>query len=307
MSRRVLITIFILLLAIPTLVQAQEGVSLTALEVDLWPEYDRAEMLVIYRATLSPEISLPVNVTFRVPAIAGEPNAVAVRQMDGALLNATYERRVEGEWALVTLTATMPDIQLEYYDPRLEKEGTGRHFEYYWPGDYSVESLIVIVQQPVGASEMRIEPDLGEFVPGSDGMAYYNFEVGSITAGQDLRVILDYQKDTDTLTVEGMQVQPSAPITEDTTGHFNFITVLPWVLAIIGVVLLVLGAWWFWRTGREQAAPSTRRVKRGRRSGRQTGEISMGDDIEAIYCHQCGKRASTGDRFCRACGTKLRG
>ena len=25
-----------------------------------------------------------------------------------------------------------------------------------------------------------------------------------------------------------------------------------------------------------------------------------------IFCHRCGKRAASGDRFCRSCGTKLR-
>jgi hypothetical protein len=33
---------------------------------------------------------------------------------------------------------------------------------------------------------------------------------------------------------------------------------------------------------------------------------SLEDDEDAVYCHQCGKRAGFGDLFCRACGAKLK-
>ena len=41
-------------LLVPSLARAQAPVTLSKLEVDLWPEYDRAEMLVIYQISLDP-------------------------------------------------------------------------------------------------------------------------------------------------------------------------------------------------------------------------------------------------------------
>ena len=102
-----------LFLLVPS-AQAQGITSLAELEVDLWPEYDRPDVLVIYKAKLPANVSLPVDVTFKIPTVSGEPYAVAVRQMDGALLNATYTRQIDGDWALITITATMPEIQLEF-------------------------------------------------------------------------------------------------------------------------------------------------------------------------------------------------
>lgn len=116
------ITWSILILAvllIPFPAFSQSATRLSNLVVDLWPEYDRPSVLVIYHATLAAETNLPTELTFRIPAAAGEPNAVAVRQPDGQLFSVDYETQISGEWELITFTATLPEIQLEYYDPGL--------------------------------------------------------------------------------------------------------------------------------------------------------------------------------------------
>jgi len=128
MLKRFLYLIFLLVLVFPMGVSAQDDVRLAYLQIDLWPEYDRSEMLVILRASLAADVSLPVDVTFRIPAAAGEPNAVAVRQPDGSLFTEKYERQVEEQWAYITFKATTPDIQVEYYDPQLEKSDDARHY-----------------------------------------------------------------------------------------------------------------------------------------------------------------------------------
>jgi hypothetical protein len=67
-------------------VLAQDDVSFSKLEIDLWPEYDRPEVLVIYRISLDPAASLPADLTLRIPVDA-QVNAVAARQADGGLFN----------------------------------------------------------------------------------------------------------------------------------------------------------------------------------------------------------------------------
>jgi hypothetical protein len=307
MSRKILLILLVFAFLVTGKAFAQQAVRFAEFQIDLWPEYDRAEMLVIYRIQLSQDVKLPVDVTLRIPAAAGEPHAVAVRQMDGSLLNAAYERRVDGQWANITVTATMPEIQMEYYDPQLEIDGADRHFEFSWLGLYPVNAMRILVQQPVGADNLRIEPDLGTVSQGADELFYYIMDVGSPDVGDVVSIKINYQKDGDFLSVESLQVQPSAPIGTGEQGGFDLMRVLPWILGAVGLMLLAGGGFWYWQTGRERSEPTRRK------SNRRRGDYSMEPSIQntpgvddGVYCHQCGKRAASGDRFCRSCGTKLR-
>lgn len=296
-------TITLLLLAIlltPAAARAQEGPVLSTMQIDLLPEYDNPHMLVIYKATLAPEVALPLELTLRMPAAVEKPHAVAVGPSLESVGDTNYTLTASGEWLLVSFMATMPVIQFEYYDPGLQKDGPTRHFEYRWPGDYAVSSLTLQVQQPRDATGMRLIPSIGSGAPRPDGLVYYSAELGSLAAGEPFTISLEYQKPTDTLSAEQMQVQPSAPLTPETTGRPDLRQALPWIVALAGLLLIAGGGWWYWQTGREEPAVQTRR----RRSPRRIEAEAT--PKEGVYCHQCGKRASAGDRFCRSCGTRLR-
>ena len=300
MVKRIIALALLTLAIFPFTANAQEDVALNQLTVDLWPEYDRPTVLIIYHATLSPADSLPAELTFRIPASAGDPHAVAVRQVDGSLLNATFERQVSGEWGLITITATTPEIQFEYYDPDLQIQGDQRHFEFHWPGDYAVDSFIVQVQQPVSVATMRFSPNLGSSTLGADGLTYYNSEIGSLAAGSTFTISVDYEKSSDALSAGSQQVLPSAPISNETLGRVTLREVLPWVLGALGIVLIAGGGWWYWRSGQQVSPKKSRRRK-------PVSEIISGSMPEGeVYCHMCGKRAESGDRFCRSCGARLR-
>lgn len=302
MVKRIFALAILIFLTLPIGIYAQETVSLSNLEVDLWPEYDRPNMLVIYHATLSPEISPPVDVTFRIPVEAGNPNAVAVRQLDGSLYSVAYDRQVNGDWGLITFTATSPEVQLEYYDPSLELQSEQRHYEYVWPGDYAVQNLVIKAQQPVGASEIRFSPSMNSSSTGQDGMVYYATEVGSLAAGDTFSIAMDYRKSNDVLSVEQFEVQPSAPLPPDANAQAEWIKYLPWVLGVLGIALIAGGGYWYWQQSRdEQPATKTRRRRRATQSDTEAASTE-----EGVYCHHCGKRANASDKFCRACGTRLR-
>jgi hypothetical protein len=302
-----LVLAIVLFSILPTQVYAQEEVKLSYLEVDLWPEYDSPEMLVIYRITLPPTVSLPVDLTFRIPVSAGEPSAVAGRGIsaegEAGLFSIPYEHQVDGEWGLVTLTATVPELQLEYYDPGLVKQEAARQYAFQWPGAYEVDALTIQVQQPRDATGMSISPASGNGVPGEDGLIYYNKQVGSLLAGQDFQLAISYQKDSDSLTASSLQIQPSAPMTSMPTTQSSLLAFLPWVLGIFGVVLIVGGGVWYWQSGKGSESRSKPRRRRKPSAQSQSEAIPAEGHI---YCHQCGKRAAKGDRFCRTCGTRLR-
>jgi hypothetical protein len=309
MNRFIVFKILALLLilgiwAVPFSSHAQDQVSFSALEVDIWPEYDRPGVLIIYRITLSPDITLPVDLALVIPSGAGDPNAVAVKETGGGLFNLTFNREVNGAWSKISFTATMPDIQVEYYDPNLLKENKHRHFEFSWQGDYAVEALSIQVQQPVGASDMVIKPSLGDGVVGQDGLVYYNSQVGSLTSEQTFTLTLDYEKDSDALSAENLEIKPSAPFTKLSVTQHNFMTVLPWILGALGIILICGGTLWYWQSGKGKFGIKTPAAKKKPRRMVSTAPVNQEEGY--IYCQNCGKRALPNDRFCRVCGTKLR-
>jgi hypothetical protein len=274
-------------------------------------------VLVIYRITLPPEATLPVELTMRIPVEAGDPHAVAVRQ-GGSPFSVTYDRQVSGGWALITFTATSPEAQIEYYDPRLTKTGIARGFEFTYPGDYAADALLVQVQQPVGASQMQLSEGQLTTSTGQDGLTYFATTPRPNAAGQEYRLSLNYQKSSDALSAESLQVEPAAPLSSADAGPAGWTALLPWLLGALGLLLVLGGGWWYWQSGREGAANLGELF--GRRKGGKTHTASArhrssrAADADApavsarqtIYCHQCGKRATAGDRFCRACGQRLR-
>ena len=304
-------TIIFILIAVFGLVipvAGQTNPTVASLEVDLWPEYDRSDMLVIYKLTLSSQTSLPIDVRLRIPSYAGEPNAVAMRQADGGLVNLIYQRELDGDWAWIEFTAASPEIQLEYYDPYLEKEGANRQFVYTWVGDLEVESFLVKVQQPLGAASLHVIPDLGQMTSSSDGFKYYVLDVGSVDYGQNFTLELKYIKETDALSIEGLQVQPSAPISQDSQGKMFVTTFLPWILGFLGIILVGGGLLWYWKSEKEVMGARPRHRRKSEHGDDQTirGSETVAS-APVVYCHQCGKRAEPGDRFCRSCGAKLKG
>jgi hypothetical protein len=302
-TRIVILLLMITLLVFPGGVRAQESPELSSVEVALWPEFDQPTMLVIYRISLPPQTALPVELSLPIPTSA-TVNAVATRQPDGSLLNLPYTDDESGGWTRLVFQATTPEIQVEYYDSELIKDGSGRHYEYGWAGENAVNSFVIEVQQPVDATEMRISPNLGGGTVGSDGLNYYSSEVGPLAQNQSFKITIDYQKSTDTLSAQSVSVAPSAPL-DDTTSGLNLSSVLPYILGGLGVLLLGGGAYWYWRSGQEE----TSRPKRNRGSRKRSSPAIIEETSgagEHVYCHQCGKRAVQGDRFCRVCGTQLR-
>ncbi len=297
-----LLVIFSVLL--PLRVHAQDPISLSSMVIEIWPEYDKPSVLVIYQMTFSSATTFPATVSIRIPTTAGEPNAVAERQPDGSLYSITSTRQVDGEWASITFTTTASDIQLEYYDAGLTKTGNARHYQYVWPGDYNISKLTMQVQQPAGATDMRIAPSLGAGATGSNNLTYFSQDIGAITAGQNIQITLDYQKTSDALSVQNLPVEPSASIPQSTANDLNISTWLPWILGIVGAGLIIGGIVWYWQTGKQRPAPQMRR--RRSRPANQEVEVNTGTGEAEVYCSQCGKRASPGDQFCRSCGTPIR-
>lgn len=302
--RKVVLALAVLFLLLsPAAANAQAGIAFSRVTIKLWPEYDRPDMLVICDFLLSSDVPLPAEVRVRIPAAAGEPYVIAVGPSPEAISdqNVEYTLRPAGDWLEVTvrLPADSRAMRLEYYDPGLARDGQTRRYRLEWPADYAVDSLFVSFQMPIGATNLVLTPPLSSTRLGGDGLHYYEGEFGPLAVGETFLLSAVYQKEGDDLSISTLPVQPAGPLDQRLSGSLAWNAVLPWLLGLLGLLLIVGGlAGFFYRQGGSRRESASRR--QGGRRPKEAGPE------EPVYCSQCGKRAQPGDLFCRACGTRLR-
>ncbi|MCQ3937664.1 MAG: hypothetical protein DPW18_11545 [Chloroflexi bacterium] len=297
MRKWVLMIVLGIALLFPHAAAAQGQVTIQRLDISLWPEYDRADMLVIYHALVNAP-SFPVQMDFRLPADASL-HTIAIGQTLETVTDqgVEYTTRIADEGLVLTVNVTGPAIQLEYYDPQLIKEGPARSFSYEWTGDYAVEELTVIFQVPFDATQFTSSLPLQDDGVHPDEMQYYFSAVGAVPAGERFSFQLSYEKTTDALSASRFEVQPAAPVDENTPGRVSLNNTLPYIIGGLGVVMILGGFIYYWQAGRFTS-------KRPRRRSHSRDESEEGSAEH--YCPQCGTRAKAGDRFCRTCGARLR-
>ncbi len=299
MKRFFFLFLLLVLMAFPSSVSGQNGIEFSKVVINIWPEYDRPGVLVFYRITLSSQTSLPATLSIRIPRAADTPFNVAMKDVDGRLDNLRFTSTVEGEWVKVTFTTPVPEIQFEYYDPAIIVTGKSHDYRYNWPGDYTIESLILNIQQPLESQNFTIEPAMGSGQVNQDGLTYYESVVGEVKSGIVFNINLKYDKTGSNLSAPSQSVEPVEPISTSTAGWQTLYEVLPYVLYGLGFLLIISGSYWYWRSGRTIATAFRKRYSITR---------SREADIEpvTVFCHSCGRKAVSGDVFCRSCGTKLR-
>lgn len=296
--RRWLILWFMLgITLLPFSAHAQSAIKFSTMQVELRPEYDQPSMLAIYDFKLADGISLPVDVTFRIPKDA---NLVAVASFSKEqYLNATFNGpTIDSDWQIITIKVqTAATYHVEYYEP-IARNGKERLFNYVWMNDYPIDDFSLSVLSPTDVTQLTADPSLNR-ITNADGTISWAKDFGALSASQQITLKINYNKANDTLTKPSPQsgVQ-SQPFGSNTPGSFmsTFSNALPYILGGLGVLLIGGGVFYFWQSGR-----SGRNKSRKRHAARAETE---GDS--EVYCHQCGTRAHKGDRFCRVCGTKLR-
>ena len=276
-----------------------ETAALEEMRIDLWPEYDRASTLVMYRFRLMAGADLSVPIAVPVPANVGEPHAVAWRDDKGSLFVAKFTRRAEEERAMVVARLGSREGQLEFYAD-IDFADRRRSFRFVWPGGIDVGSLSFQVQRPAGASEFRVSPTPNRQWEGEDGLSYASVELGPQEASARPTIDVAYEKDSTALSAPERSPPPPAPTpavampTPETGGESS--SPRPWwVIAAGGLVLGFLGAAVFYALmGARAPAPR-----------RKTPSEPPADSQKPIFCQECGTKGRRTDTFCMNCGTRL--
>jgi hypothetical protein len=283
----------IVLLAIPATASAQSPIVLGSVSIQLLPEFDQPSMLVIYDFILNESTTLPADLQVRIP-LDGNLIAVAYNQ-DGNLFNAPYEAPyIEGDWQVIKLAVdSYTTYHIEYYAP-LTRVELQRTYEFLWPGDYATERFDLHLKVPVDTTEIVTDPQMTETKGTGDDDTYMQWGTDNLQEGEQVPVKITYVKTTERLSTSGATLQ-AGTVDDNTPGRVSLNNYLPYILGGLGVFLILAGLYYFWPSGLRQIRPRKRR--------RSTNPPDKG---EQIYCHQCGQRAQSGDRFCRTCGTRLR-
>lgn len=280
------------LLLMPTLAYAQNDLTVSELNIQLWPEYDRSDMLVMYSFTLAEDTPLPAELRVRVPVNA-EINAVA-KVSGGSMLTLPYDSPLrDGDWTIITLVIDeLTSYRVEYYAP-IEKNGTTRNYSFLWESDYDIDALFLELQEPPNTTNLTTTPALVDANPMQEGIIYHTLAAGAVFANTPFSLDIFYDKDNDNWTVSSMPVEIGG--VPEKNISFSLSDSLPTILVGIGILLIVGGLLYFFLAGRRPINEPRQRHK--------PREASAGGNI---YCHECGSRARSGDKFCRACGVKLR-
>lgn len=287
--------------------QGEEPPAVSTLQISLWPEFDRPDMLVIYRGLLTPDTPLPAPMEIRIPAGAGAPSAVAYVDDQGQRLNLEYTTQVEGEELVISFDLPTQSFQLEYYDVLLMEETGERTYTFDFGAEYAVGELTVEFQVPPTARDFSLDPAADSVVSDSGDLAYHLVQLGPLSQGETRSWTLSYDKGNSELTVTLLD-QGQAPAAEPavappaaappTEGGDS--TVVIFVIAF--VALVAVGAASFWlgrRTGSEEEPPVEAPFPaRKKRPGRGKG---LG-----FYCHKCGAELRLDSEFCHKCGTAVR-
>lgn len=290
--RKWFVLVVLLVLLVPAPARAQTEVTLESVKVTLWPEYDQPSLLVLYDFEVAAATPLPTKVNIRIPR---EANITAVAyEGETGMLNAEFSGPEEdGSWQVVSFFIQQPAVyRLEFYQP-LNYDGAVRSFKYKWAGDYAVNDFRLEVQIPADSTSVKTTPVLPFTLetPFQSGRV----SLGSLPADEYYQLELQYTRSSnDTVFPPASAQVESEALTQDTAGRVSLDN-LPYYLLGFGIVLIAGAAYYFRQLN---AGPQ---AKPRKRTHKATTEESQ------TYCHECGARALTEDRFCRVCGTKLRG
>lgn len=300
--KRIQLLLSLLLFALLPVASSMAQSTASAIEtltVDLWPDYDKAAVLVLLTGTLPDDTSLPATVTVPLPETADFNVVARIDASDGTMKDDIDFTQNPGE-----VTFTTPDLRfrVEFYMPYTANDSQ-RSFNFTWLADVLVNDLLVKVQQPTAAASLLTEPASLDVITDSDGFSYHILPSQPVPAGQPYSVRVDY-----TMTSSQLSAQRSSPSIADasTTGFTpadsSPESELPWpAIAVAAVgVLAIIAATWQIATTRATARP---RKPRPLRATKQPASASA----SAGYCHICGQPLQAGDKFCRECGTAVKG
>lgn len=272
---------------------AQNPVSvIDSLGVEIWPDYDKASVLVLLTGALPKNTQLPASVTLPLPENA-RINAVArIDSKSGNMIDDIFSSPEPS--GMVTFIT--PDLlfRIEYYFPYTVDQNR-RSFDYTWLAAVTVNNFQLRVQRPTSAAAFSTEPATANVVRNADGFDYYSFPARTVPAGQSFALQVNYEMTTAQLSAASLPApntsrNPAAlPIAPGSGSGIN------WALAAVVSGGLIIVAALIWSIAARRSSPGSREPVDSRAEKQS----------RAKFCRNCGEPTDEGDKFCSGCGSEL--
>ncbi len=226
------------------------------LDLEIWPDYDKASVLVLLTGTLPGGTRFPASVTLPLPP-AAQLNAVArIDSKDGNMKDDIFSSTDPPG----TLTFITPDLQfrVEYYLPYTVNKNQ-RSFDYTWLAAVTVNNFNLRVQRPTSAITLTTEPATANVVRSGDGFDYHTFPARAVPAGQPFSLHVDYKMTTEQLSATSLPAPntsiqtPALPATPSTGSGIN------WALAAIVTGGLIIFVALIWQIASRRPSPNIRK------------------------------------------------
>jgi hypothetical protein len=290
-----------------------QELGVQSLLIELWPEYDRPETLLIYHVALMPTVTLPVQVSFQLPGHIEKMHVVAIER-DGVLVEVPsdmVEFKAEGDGRRLSFSTLATRFQFEYYDPKiLTKQGQERQLSFDFGASYPAEQVTLQLQEPFETENLSLQPAPTNSFMADDGFKYYVVNAANVTAGQVVTLTATYQRATETLSAaakgRSSPAEPAPNLSPASTGVES--QNLAWGYTLIGIgggmLLAVIGlwAWSKWKRAGAEVTGPTRRPHKRRGASVKPAEPSR----PAGFCVRCGTALRDDARFCHRCGAPRR-
>jgi len=292
MKKRYFFLMLLFSLILPAAGHTQgKATAIDSLTVELWPDYDRASVLVLLTGALPADTTLPATVTLPIPETAQLHAVARIDSSDGQMKDDISSSPVPDGLSFIT-----PDLRfrLEYYFPYAVNNNQ-RTFNFSWLAAISVNKFKLKVQRPLFASQLTTEPVSINIFSGEDGFTYYAFSEQVVPAGQLFSVRVDYTMTKDQLSVERLAppstgVQKSGlPSTAKTGPDVNW----P-LLAVVAGALIILMVF-VWKIA----------IRRGESNRPITHNADAKKESNLRFCSNCDNPVDRDDRFCSKCGAGL--
>ena len=168
------------------------------LRIQVMPEFDDPRVLVIVQGRFAAaENQFPVPVTFRLPREAEINQMATIETMAGGTTAETFDTRPDpaaGQWLLATYNLRDAHFFYEYYYDPLPADAD-KDFTFLASSLYPVEDLVIEVQEPAAASDLRLEPAAAASrLDPVLNLRYHQIRVGALPAGGEAKVGVRYTK-----------------------------------------------------------------------------------------------------------------
>jgi len=295
------VTLFCLLLGIflsSAHATALPVTTFSALNVELWPEFDRSALLVILHGEIN--TTGPISITLPLPAQA-EVNAVAFRDENNRLLQARWQLQRTHNGQNLIISAGGNALQVEFYLPMTTTGGKHRFKFTFGPLPYPVAKATISVQKPAQAENLQGVPPLTGPEIGSYNLSYYRRQLGALPAGATIQQEIVYDKQDASLTTDVLGLAATrATATPDQSATLyspppgrSVLLLRAGLLALLASLGLIAYTVWRYRLFHPQR-------EQKRKSNHEKFDMSM------KYCRRCGHPFGPGDHYCTRCGAPRR-